>query len=468
MNPFFNPLNSLPLIGSYFFDPPRLADMDAVELKRYQNRAFRRIVKYAYEVPLYHQKYKTAGIHPNDITGIDDIVKLPFVTKQDIRNFFPNGIVPKRYDRQRGHAVSTGGTTGKSVSIFTDFRTIAKAASPVLRELRRFHLNWLRARFVHIGNFNPNRIDLVAQESFHKPLISIIPMKNKLNLDVNVPMIELISTLDEFRPDLILTYPAIFQHLAYLKRKGYGQHIKPTVFWTAGAMLDEYTRHYVEDAFDCPLRNIYTSVESQADVAFECVEKTWHIHADFFHLEAIDKNRELVSPGERGHLAITRLWGKGTPIIRYTGMDDWVRLHSSKDCDCGLSTPVIEGGIEGRTRANIILPSGKVFPPGAFCFIESALEGLDTFKIKQYQIIQHRIDIIEILLVIDEELRNVGPSVSGVMNRIKQAYRRKVGPDVTITVKEVDKIEHPKDARKPPPIVVSHVKLGEGYRRLGV
>ncbi len=440
--------------------------MNAAELKHYQNKVFKRIVKYAYEIPLYHQKYKEAGIHPSTIAGIDDIVKLPFITKQDIRNYFPNGIVPKGYDGQRGNMVSTGGTTGKSVSIYTDFPTIAKAASPVLRELRSFHLNWLKARFVHIGNFNQNRIDLVAQESFHKPLTSIIPMKNKLNLDVNAPMITLIDILDDFRPDLILTYPAIFQHLAYLKRKGYGEHMQPRIFWTAGAMLDEYTRRYVEGAFECPLRNIYTSVESQADIAFECLEKTWHIHSDFFHLEAIDENHELVSAGERGHLAITRLWGKGTPIIRYTGMDDWVRLRPSKDCDCGLSTPVIDGGVEGRVRANIILPGGKVFPPGAFCFIESALQGLDTFKIKQYQIIQHRIDKIEILLVIDEGLRNVGPSVSVIIKRIVQAYQKKAGPDVTIAVKEVDEIKHPKDARKPPPIVVSHVKPDEGYREL--
>lgn len=468
MNPFFNPLNSLPLLGSYFFDPPRLVHMNAAELKRYQNKAFKRIVKYAYETPLYHQKYKKAGIHASDITGIDDIVKLPFITKQDIRNSFLDGVIPRGYDGNKGHMVSTGGTTGKSVSIYTDFCTIAKAASPVLRELQRFHLNWLKARFIHIGNFNPNRIDLVAQESFHKPLTSIIPMDNKLNLDINIPMTKLINTINEFRPDLILTYPAVFQHLAYLKRKGYGEHITPTVFWTAGAMLDEYTRRYVEGAFNCPLRNIYTSVESQADIAFECLEKTWHIHADFFHLEAIDKNHELVSAGEQGHLAITRLFGRGTPIIRYTGMDDWVRLRPSKDCICGLSTPVIEGGVEGRMRANIILPGGKVFPPGAFCFIESALQGFDTFKIKQYQIIQHRIDAIEILLVIDEELRDVGPSVSVIMNRIMKAYQKKVGPDVTILVKEVDTIKYPKNARKPPPIVVSHVKLEEGYRELGV
>ena len=160
---------------------------------------------------------------------------------------------------------------------------------------------------------------------------------------------------------------------------------------------------------------------------------------------------------------ITRLWGKGTPIIRYTGMDDWVKLSPGKMCDCGLTTPVIVGGIEGRMRANIILPNGKVFPPGAFCFISPVLHKLNTFKVKRYQIVQRKIDEIDILLVIDEDLRNVGPSVDVIFNNIRESYMKKIGPGVTINVKEVNKIENIKNASKPPPIVVSHVKLEEGY-----
>jgi phenylacetate-coenzyme A ligase PaaK-like adenylate-forming protein len=222
----------------------------------------------------------------------------------------------------------------------------------------------------------------------------------------------------------------------------------------------------VENAFGCRLLNIYPSVEASADIAFECLEGTWHIHSDYFDVEAIDENGELVVPGERGHVVITRLWGRGTPIIRYTGMDDWVRLGPSKDCDCGLSTPVIEGGVEGRKRANIVLPSGKVFPPGAFCFITPVLHKLQTFKVKQYQIVQKKIDEIEILLVIDEDLRDVGPSVDEVAKNIKEMYQKKSGPDVKINVKEVKEVKNPKDASKPPPIVVSYVKQDEGYKVL--
>jgi len=463
MNPFLNPLISLPLLKNYILDTGRIQRLNPKQLKRYQDKAFKHIVKYAYTVPLYHEKYKEYGVHPSDIKGIDDIVKLPFVTKQDLTKDFPDRIIPIDYDKEKGHVVCTGGTTGKPVSIYTDFATIARAGNLVIREMKIFDLRWRKTKFVHIGNFNQYRIDLVAEQHFQTPLESFFSMDHKLNLDVNLPMIDIINKLDAFQPDMILSYPAVFQHLAYLKRRGYGKNIKPKLFWTAGAMLDDYTRSYVEDAFGCQLLNIYTSVEAQADIAFECVEGNWHIHSDFFHVEAVDENMELVAPGERGHLVLTRLWGKGTPIIHYTGMDDWVRITPHKECGCGLSTPVIDGGVEGRMRANIVLPNGKVFPPGAFCFITPVMHKLKTFKVKQYQIIQKKIDEIEILLVIDEDLRDVEPSVDEIVRNIKEIYQKKTGPEVTITVKEVDKIKNDKDARKPPPIVISYVKPEDGY-----
>ena len=466
MNVLFNPIISVPLLRDYLFDPSRIYRLNSEQLKKYRDRAFKRIVKYAYTVPLYHERYKKAGINPNDIRGINDIVKLPFITKTDLVENFPDKIMPAGYNKEKAHVICTGGTTGKPVSIYTDFYTMGKAGGPLLREMKHFNLHWRKSKFVHLGNFNPYRADLITQDNFQKQLKSIFSMKNLLNMDVNQPMTDIINRLDDFEPDVVMSYPAVFQHLAFLKRKGYGKHIKPKLFWTGGAMLDDYTRRYVEDAFGCRLLNVYPSVEAFADIAFECLEGHWHIHSDFFNVEAIDENGELVAPGERGHIVITRLWGRGTPIIRYTGMDDWVKILPYKKCNCGLSTPIIDGGVEGRKRADIILPSGKVFPPGAFCFITPVLHKLKTFKVKQYQIIQKKIDEIEILLVIDEDLRYVGPPVEEIIENIREMYLKKTGSNVSINVKEVKEIKHPKDASKPPPIVISHVKQEEGYNIL--
>jgi len=466
MNPLLNPFISLPLLKGYLFDPSRLERFSQEKMRKYRDKAFRNIVKYAYNVPLYHEKYKKNGIRPSDIRGIRDINKIPMISKNDIRKNFPDKIIPNNFNKKNGFIICTGGTTGKSISLYTDFYTIGKAGALFIRELNAFNLNQKKTRIAHVGNFNPCRIDMVVEEHFYKYLNRLFPKNNRFNINANTPIKELIEKLDKFKPDLILSYPATFQHLAFLKRKGFGKNIKPKVLYTGGTILDEYTRNYVQDSFKCPMLNTYQSVEAQGQIATECKKGSWHINWDFYNVEAIDKNGDIVAPGERGHILLTRLWGTGTPIIRYSGMDDWINIIPLKECKCGLTTPVLDGGTEGRKRANIVLPNGTVFPAGAFCFIEPVLTKYKSFMIKQYQIIQKKIDEIEILLVIDEELRNLGVSVDVIKKEIKDIYKEKVGSEVNITVKEVEKIKNKESPGKPTPIVVTKVKLEEGFKIL--
>ena len=462
MNPFLNPVILFKTLKSYIIDPSRTKRLKSEQLKHYQNKAFKKIFRYAYTVPIYMDLYKKMGIQPSDIKGIKDIVKLPFITKNDLRNNFPDRIIPTNYNKKKGFVISTGGTSGKSVFLYTDINTMIQSTVPNTRETRFFNLNSRKSRIAHIGNFSPYRIDLVFNKQFYSNIKKFIPMNNLLNLDVNQPVIDIIKKLDDFKPDVIITYPNIHQNLAFLKRKGYGKNIQPKLLTVGGSMIDDYIRKYVEDAFDCRLLNIYPSVEAGTNIAFECFEGTWHVHPDYFYVEVIDKDGNLLPYGKRGRIVITKLYGRGTPIIRYTGMNDWITFSPAKKCKCGLNTPVIES-FEGRMGANIILSNGKFFPSGAFCFIEPILNKFKTFKVKQYQIVQREIDKIDIFLVIDNDLRNIGASVEKISEEIINIYQQKVGPDVKISVKEVDEIINTKDASKPPPIVVSYVKIEEGY-----
>jgi len=466
MNPLLNPYTSYKLLRELLVNNRRLYNLESKKTKRYIDNSFKKLIKYAYTIPMYHDKYKKAGVHPSDIKGIKDIEKIPFISKKELVDNYPDGIIPNNYNKNQGFVICTGGTTGKPVSLYTDFLTMGLSASVTIRELKYFKLNWRKSKIVHIGNFNQYRIDKISEENFQSHVKKVFSLKNVVNMDVNTPIIELVNTLDKIRPDIIICYPGVYQHMAHVMRKGYGKNIKPKLMWIGGAILDNYTREYVESAFGCKLLNIYNSVEAGTEIAFECRKGTWHINSDYFKIEAINDNNEIVQNGERGHIVITKLLANGTPIIRYTGMDDWLRINPSKKCECGITSPEIIGGVEGRRRANIVLPNGKVFPPGAFCFITPVLHKLNTFKVKQYQIVQKTIDEIYILLVIDEDERNIGPSFEEIAKNIKKIYQQKVGPEVTITVKEVKEIKHDKDASKPAPIVVSHVSRKKGYDTL--
>jgi phenylacetate-CoA ligase len=466
MNPLLNPLVAIPFLKNYLMDPNRLNRLSPQQLDRYRDRAFRKIISYAATVPLYQEKYTTGNISPKDFHTLHDIIKHPFISKQDLIDNFPNKIIPRTYNKEHAHVVCTGGSTGKPVSIYVDFGIMLRAIGPVLAQMRYYKMNLRTIRMAHIGNFNRYRIDSVVQNNFLPQLRHVYSMENALNIDVNTPVKDIINRLNSYKPDLIISYPALFQHLAFLKKKGFGEQVEPKLIQVGGDILDEYTRRYVEDAFGCPMRNIYPSVEAQASIAFECLEKNWHLHADFFHLEAMNEQREILAPGERGHLIITRLWGQATPIIRYTGMDDWITLSDNEHCSCGLKSVILKKPVEGRMKANIVLPNGKVFPPGAFCFIEPVLHDLHTFKVKQYQIIQKKINEIEITLAIDEDQRTIGPSFDQIAVRIKDIYQQKTGPEVTITVVEVSEIPADPKSGKPAPIVLSHVSKDEGFHEL--
>jgi len=102
--------------------------------------------------------------------------------------------------------------------------------------------------------------------------------------------------------------------------------------------------------------------------------------------------------------------------------------------------------IEGRSTDLIILPNGKTLSPLTLTGIPSKImEDFNSYKIKQFQIIQHEIDQIEILIVIDEKQRNIGVKVKDLLKEIEKRASRKIGKDINVTVTETDHIQ--KDVR---------------------
>ncbi|MBN1861395.1 MAG: phenylacetate--CoA ligase family protein [Candidatus Thermoplasmatota archaeon] len=463
MNPFFNPVTALPLLKNYFFDKKRLERQDPQKIKKIRDAALRRTLRYAETVPLYHDKFSACGLQVEDIRGAQDITKVPLVKKQDLLEHFPSDLLPRDYDRRNVRVISTSGSTGKPVSLYTDFSVFSGGIGALVRPFDQFHVNWRTSRIANIGNFNPNMADSVADTLFYSKASFVYRKDRRLSLNAFLPTKQIVSELNRFKADVIYSYPATLFQLAHYKRKGSAENINPKAFLVSGSVLEPYTRAYVEEAFGCKMFNLYESVESLgAPMAFECSEGTWHINYDFFHLEAINENGELVENGKRGHIVVTRLYGKATPIVRYTGMDDWVILSEDEDCSCGLRTPVLKEGVEGRRSDSVVLPDGRLFPGPSFAMLYQILNDLKTRKVKQFQIVQKKIDEIDILVVIDEDLRHVGPSIELIFETIKDIHQKKTGPGVQINVKEVKEI--PSQKNKPAPIVVSLIRPEKGFK----
>ena len=113
-------------------------------------------------------------------------------------------------------------------------------------------------------------------------------------------------------------------------------------------------------------------------------------------------------------------------------------------CDCGLSGNLIDK-IFGRDDISIYTKDGKIVLPSSFGEIFSKiLYELKTTKLKDTRVIQHNLKKIEIQIVIDEKLRDIGPSVEEIFSVLKKGFREKLGPNVVIITKEVKKIDKQK------------------------
>lgn len=457
MNPFMNPVFLFRLMKSYLQDVNRVWYTSLQDLRKYQDKQLRNMVRYAYTVPLYHQKYKEAGVHPNDIKEVKDLHKLPFITKNDLRSSFPNGLLPPQAASEIHFQLSTSGSTGKPVFLYIDQFAAIKRLEGFVRVLRAYGGEWRRSKTALVIDLSPGSVEHATyQESTLPFLKKIMSVDNIKYLHIGDPPEQIIKELNEFQPEFLGSDANMLRKLAKLKNDGIGKNIQPECMFAGGSMLDSYTKTYVEQAFGTRLFDVYGSTEA-GPMAFECVdEKYYHVHSDFVLLEILDQQNNPVPDETPGKLVATRLYGHGTPIIRYTGIED-ILVPSSHQTSCGITSEMLHH-IEGRTADLLILPNGQLLSPLSITGIPAkVMEKHQSFIIDQFQIIQHSEDDIEVLVIINDKVKTKGTIVKIVIDDLHHEFQKNFGDEINVTIRQVDEIQ--KDARADyVKVVISKVK----------
>ena len=441
LSPFYNPVFLTRLLKSYIVDINRVWNLSSKQMMKYQDKALRKMVKYAYTVPLYNKKYKEAGLHPSDIRGIADLKKLPFITKDDLRNNYPEGIIPASFDKEHGFLLSTSGSTGKPVFVYYDLFSAIRYVEGFMRILKAYGGAWNSSRICLVIDNKPGTVEDASFQSSALPFIKkFVKLDNIKYLYVGEKKDKLFKELCSFKPEFLGSDPHSLREFAQMINNGKGKDLDIKYIFSSGAMLDSYTRQYVEKAFGTKVLDTYGSTEGGPQ-AFQCVNSSnYHINSDYCYLEFIDDDLNDVSLGNPGKLVTTRLYGFCTPIIRYTGLEDII-TPVEPDNSCGLVSTQMIKNIGGRSIEIIRLPNGKTIAPFHVTTIPaSVMDDFDTYKINQFQIIQHKVDDIEVKIKIDENLRNKGPSVKDVLDEISKRFKQKMGKDVSINVHEVAEI----------------------------
>jgi len=333
-------------------DPIEIASRD--EISALQVERLKWSLSHAYEnVAVFKNRFDAAGVHPDDFKNLEDLAKMPFCTKQDLRDNYPFGMfaVP-RSEISRLHASS--GTTGRATVVGYTKSDINNWADLVARSIRAS--GGRPEHMVHItygyGLFTGG---LGAHYGAERLGCSVVPMSGG-QTERQVQIIQ------DFKPEIIMVTPSYMMALAEgFEKQGIDPRTSSLKAGIFGAEpWSEAMREQIEARFDIDALDIYGLSEVMGPgVANECLETKdgLTVWEDHFYPEIIDPETGAVLPdGEKGELVFTSLTKEAFPVIRYrTG--DLTRLLPGT----ARSMRRIEK-ITGRADDMLIIRGVNLFP----------------------------------------------------------------------------------------------------------
>ena len=347
------------------------------ELKRRQEEKVRGMVGQAYaHVPFYRERYEARGIRPEDVRGIDDLARLPVVSREDIRRNFPAKMTAGNMPARRRRLDRTSGSTGVPLEFFQDRdgRDL-RLASFLLFD------SWAGIRpgdrSVHIGAPQPFSLRAAMFDRLRgRSFLSVFRLEPGT-------MAAVLKSLSRMKPALVEGYSSAIFELAQAALQ-HGQGPRPRAVVATSDTLP--SREVVERAFGCPVFNRYGDRELGGALAQNCPEgQGLHLNSEVCVVEVVDEAGRPVPPGQRGRVVLTDLANHVMPFIRYDSGDMAVAGGS---CSCGRGFPLI-GRIEGRSSECLTLPGGRLLSPVAFSHYLFVSHGY-TEHILKYQAEQTR------------------------------------------------------------------------------
>ena len=350
--------------------------------RRLSEKRLIRSIRNAYEnVPFYRRKYDEAGVDINTIRTADDIKRLPFVTKDEIRENFPQAIVARGVNVDACHYSATTGSTGRSLPFIFTKKTFA------------FYIATGVRMYTMIGYRPWHRMTYIKYTDLHYPRLG--PFFQTTHIKSTIPVEEQIAQLKESRPDLIIGYASLVYEVARRATPEDLKLIRPKFIGINSELSTQDQRNFISETFGCPVYDEYSTEETWM-VASQCRRHNYHIFTDNVWVEFIDSKGQEVKPGEMGEMVLTTTRSPAMPFIRYRIGD--VGRYSAAECPCGLGFPLLEA-FEGRADDCFILPSGK--------FV-SSLKLLNTFTmyikkylhlLEEFKVTQVRSDLIVIKII---------------------------------------------------------------------
>lgn len=340
-------------MANYF--EPEIECASREEIVALQNERLAKQVKHVYDnVSMYRERMDELGIKPEDIRTIDDLKKLPFTTKDDLREQYPYGLLATPLENCV-RIQSTSGTTGRRVVAFYTQNDINLWEECCARAI--VAAGGTKEDVVHVcygyGLFTGGP---GLNGGSHRLGSLTLPMSSG-NTDRQIQfMTDLGSTI-------LCCTPSYAAYIAEaIHERGVSDQIKLKAGIFGAEAWTEEMRHDIEEKLGIKAYDIYGLTEiSGPGVSFECEEQTgMHINEDHFIAEVIDPNTgEVLPDGEKGELVFTSITKEAFPLIRYRTRD--ICILSREKCPCGRTHVKMTKPL-GRSDDMLIVKGVNVFP----------------------------------------------------------------------------------------------------------
>jgi phenylacetate-CoA ligase len=367
------------------FDPP------AVVAAR-QLGKLKQALRHAYEtVPYYRRTWQAAGVHPCDVTALDDLKHFPIVTKADIRAHEAE-LLSTAYAKEKLVVKRTSGSTGVPLTIRLDepgkqwkFACTLRADEwSGWRLGQRVAKVWGNPEYRHFG-WKGRLRNWLLDRAVH--LDTVLLTDERIE--------EFIRAIRRHRPGLIFGHAHSLYLVADRLKKAGVTDVRPNGVISTAMPLHAWQRRVIEEVFGVPATDRY-GCEEVSLIACECeVHRGLHVNTDSVYVEIETTTDGCFRKPHTGPLLVTDLSNFAMPLIRYR-IGDVVTL-TDRTCPCGRGLPLIEK-VEGRDADYVVTPTGGLV---------SGISLTENFALliagaAQVQIVQETVTHLRIRLVPDE------------------------------------------------------------------
>lgn len=367
------------------------------ELKKEQERQLWNMLNFCYEyVPYYHNLFKNLNVTPNDIKTVEDLEKIPILTKETIKKNWEE-FKPTNLNKISYYNRSTGGSTGTPFKYritkyerFLDGATIYKGWGYAGYKLGD-KMVFLGGTSIGVGTMQTPFKKL--EKKIHETVRNI---KMLSSFDMSEEdMRQYVKIINSFRPMYLYGYASALHFFSkWIEERDISIH-QPNGIFTTAEKLFPHMRTGMIDVFGCDVYDTY-GLNDGGVHAFECSEHSGlHITTERSIMEVVDGNGGQLESGE-GRILATSLYNYAMPFIRYDTGD---LGHIIDDvCSCGRESKLLKE-VVGRSVDFLITPEGKNVHGWFFLYIFwEYCKG-----IKEYQVVQEKLDTIVIKIVPEDD-----------------------------------------------------------------